>query len=66
MIALTAEFDIGFFHQRPTAHHHSTTKVQLKCPTGNGLYSFPVVFFWYFFGQAKKYIRSLPTIESFA
>jgi hypothetical protein len=41
-------------HQGSTALHHSTTKAQLKYPVGNGLYSFPIVFFCFFFGQAKK------------
>jgi hypothetical protein len=46
----------------PAALDHSTTKAKLKFTSGNGLYSFPIVFFWYFFGQAKKYIRGMKTI----
>ena len=59
-------FHLSINSQRQTPHncrgstalHHSTTKAELKYHIGNAPYSFPIVFFCFFFGQAKKKIRT--------
>jgi hypothetical protein len=54
--------DTGDKGSRPL--HHSTTKAQLKYHIGNGLYSFPIVFFCFFFGQAKKKRKMMNSTDS--
>jgi hypothetical protein len=41
-------------HQGSTVLHHSNSEAELKYQSENGLLSFSEVFFWFFFGQAKK------------